>query len=94
MTITPNDFSMLTGLRVGVGDSILFDPNMIQWKAAQLYLLGQSQMSLDTRWCSIASSWTIALRSSQLLQMRLHSMLVGSSCIFSVLPYLQTGRIP
>ncbi|KAL7202214.1 hypothetical protein ACSBR1_033814 [Camellia fascicularis] len=34
MTITPYDFSMLIGLRVGVGDSILFDPNMIQWKAA------------------------------------------------------------
>ncbi|KAI7979642.1 Protein MAINTENANCE OF MERISTEMS, partial [Camellia lanceoleosa] len=40
MTLTPYDFSMLTGLRVGVGDPVLFDPDMTQWKDAQLQLLG------------------------------------------------------
>ncbi|KAL7168350.1 hypothetical protein ACSBR2_038734 [Camellia fascicularis] len=28
MTLTPYDFSMLTGLRVGVGDPIPFNPDM------------------------------------------------------------------
>ncbi|KAL7246091.1 hypothetical protein ACSBR2_001260 [Camellia fascicularis] len=40
LTLTPCDFSMLTGLRVGVGSSIPCDPNMKQWKAAQSQLLG------------------------------------------------------
>ncbi|KAL7193085.1 hypothetical protein ACSBR2_024825 [Camellia fascicularis] len=40
MTMTPYDFSMLTVLWVGVGNPILFDLDMIQWRAAQLYLRG------------------------------------------------------
>ncbi|KAL7169690.1 hypothetical protein ACSBR2_034675 [Camellia fascicularis] len=39
MTLTPYDFSMLTGLWVGVGGPIPFDPDMAQWRAAQLQLL-------------------------------------------------------
>ncbi|KAL7175262.1 hypothetical protein ACSBR2_028966 [Camellia fascicularis] len=30
LTLTPYDFSMLTGLRVGVGDPIPYDPDMTQ----------------------------------------------------------------
>ncbi|XP_028071389.1 protein MAINTENANCE OF MERISTEMS-like [Camellia sinensis] len=40
MTLTPCDFSMLTGLRVRVGGPIPFDLDMAQWRAAQLQLLG------------------------------------------------------
>ncbi|KAL7207922.1 hypothetical protein ACSBR1_029802 [Camellia fascicularis] len=40
MTLTPYDFSTLTGLRVEVGGPIPFDPDMAQWRAAQLQLLG------------------------------------------------------
>ncbi|KAL7165765.1 hypothetical protein ACSBR2_036605 [Camellia fascicularis] len=40
MTLTPYDFLMLTGLRVGVGDLVPFDPDMTQWRDAQLQLLG------------------------------------------------------
>ncbi|KAL7250488.1 hypothetical protein ACSBR1_012491 [Camellia fascicularis] len=29
LTLTPYDFSMLTGLRVGVGSTISFDPDMM-----------------------------------------------------------------
>ncbi|KAL7250874.1 hypothetical protein ACSBR1_012817 [Camellia fascicularis] len=39
MTMTPYDFSMITGLRVG-GDSIPFDLDMGQWRAAWVYFLG------------------------------------------------------
>ncbi|KAL7254095.1 hypothetical protein ACSBR1_008484 [Camellia fascicularis] len=39
MTMTFYDFLRLTGLWVRVGDSIPFDSDMIQWRAAQLYLL-------------------------------------------------------
>ncbi|KAL7177264.1 hypothetical protein ACSBR2_030583 [Camellia fascicularis] len=39
MTITPFDFSMLTGIGVG-GDPIPFDTDMGEWDAAQIYLLG------------------------------------------------------
>ncbi|KAL7160828.1 hypothetical protein ACSBR2_041470 [Camellia fascicularis] len=34
MTLTPYDFSMLTGLQVGVGDPVPFDPDMAQWRDA------------------------------------------------------------
>ncbi|KAL7259938.1 hypothetical protein ACSBR1_005743 [Camellia fascicularis] len=34
MPLTPYDFSMLTGLRVGVGGPVPFDPDMTQWRAA------------------------------------------------------------
>ncbi|XP_028104430.1 protein MAINTENANCE OF MERISTEMS-like isoform X1 [Camellia sinensis] len=40
MTMTPYDFSMLTGIRVG-GDLIPFDIDMDEWEAAQIYLLGE-----------------------------------------------------
>ncbi|KAL7212826.1 hypothetical protein ACSBR2_015504 [Camellia fascicularis] len=40
LTLTPYDFSMLTGLRVGVGGPILCDSDMTQWSAAQCQLLG------------------------------------------------------
>ncbi|KAL7264118.1 hypothetical protein ACSBR1_002131 [Camellia fascicularis] len=40
LTLTSYDFSMLTGLQVGVGGPILFDPDMTQWRAAQRQLLG------------------------------------------------------
>ncbi|KAL7207897.1 hypothetical protein ACSBR1_029780 [Camellia fascicularis] len=36
MTLTPYDFSMLTGLQVGVDGPVPFDPDMIQWRDAQL----------------------------------------------------------
>ncbi|KAL7223613.1 hypothetical protein ACSBR1_025133 [Camellia fascicularis] len=36
--MTPYDFSMITGLRVG-GDPIPFDIDMGQWEAAWIYLL-------------------------------------------------------
>ncbi|KAI7994534.1 Protein MAINTENANCE OF MERISTEMS, partial [Camellia lanceoleosa] len=39
MTMTPYDFSMLTGIGVG-GDPIPFDTDMDEWDTAQLYLLG------------------------------------------------------
>ncbi|XP_028125125.1 protein MAINTENANCE OF MERISTEMS-like [Camellia sinensis] len=39
MTMTPFDFSMLTGIRVE-GDPIPFDIDMDEWDAAQIYLLG------------------------------------------------------
>ncbi|KAF5932180.1 hypothetical protein HYC85_028351 [Camellia sinensis] len=39
MTMTPYDFSMLTGIGVR-GDLIPFDTDMDEWDAAQLYLLG------------------------------------------------------
>ncbi|KAF5932880.1 hypothetical protein HYC85_029051 [Camellia sinensis] len=39
MTMTPYDFSMLTGIGVE-GDPIPFDTDMDEWDAAQLYLLG------------------------------------------------------
>ncbi|GMP55001.1 hypothetical protein CsSME_00019961 [Camellia sinensis var. sinensis] len=39
MTMTPYDFSMLTGIGVG-GDPIPFDTDKDEWDAAQLYLLG------------------------------------------------------
>ncbi|KAL7180887.1 hypothetical protein ACSBR1_039863 [Camellia fascicularis] len=35
LTLIPYDFSMLTGLRVGVGSLIPCDPDMTQWRAAQ-----------------------------------------------------------
>ncbi|GMP53999.1 hypothetical protein CsSME_00019287 [Camellia sinensis var. sinensis] len=40
MTMTPYDFSMLTGIGVG-GDPIPFDTDMDEWTAAQIYLLGE-----------------------------------------------------
>ncbi|KAL7170266.1 hypothetical protein ACSBR2_035187 [Camellia fascicularis] len=40
MTMTPYDFSMLTGIGVG-GDPIPFDTDMDEWEAAQIYLLGE-----------------------------------------------------
>ncbi|GMP93976.1 hypothetical protein CsSME_00043599 [Camellia sinensis var. sinensis] len=40
MTMTPYDFSMLTGIRVG-GDLIPFDTDMDEWTAAQIHLLGE-----------------------------------------------------
>ncbi|KAI8029683.1 Protein MAIN-LIKE 2, partial [Camellia lanceoleosa] len=40
MTMTPYDFSMLTGIGIG-GDPIPFDTDMDEWKAAQIYLLGK-----------------------------------------------------
>ena len=39
MTMTPYDFSVLTGIGVG-GDPIPFDIDMDEWTAAQVYLLG------------------------------------------------------
>ncbi|GMP70779.1 hypothetical protein CsSME_00029484 [Camellia sinensis var. sinensis] len=39
MTMTPYDFSMLTGIGVG-GDPIPFDTDMDEWTAAQIHLLG------------------------------------------------------
>ncbi|KAI8005047.1 Protein MAIN-LIKE 2, partial [Camellia lanceoleosa] len=39
MTMTPFDFSMLTGIGVG-GDPIPFDTDMGEWDAAQIFLLG------------------------------------------------------
>ncbi|KAL7212865.1 hypothetical protein ACSBR2_015541 [Camellia fascicularis] len=39
MTMTPFDFSMLTGLDVG-GRSIPYDADMGEWEAAWIYLLG------------------------------------------------------
>ena len=41
MTMTPYDFSMLTGIGVG-GDPIPFDTDMDEWTAAQVYLLGEA----------------------------------------------------
>ncbi|KAF5932183.1 hypothetical protein HYC85_028354 [Camellia sinensis] len=41
MTMTPYDFSMLTGIGVG-GDLIPFDIDMDEWTAAQVYLLGEA----------------------------------------------------
>lgn len=38
MTMTPFDFSMLTGVGVG-GDPIPFDTDMGEWDAAQIFLL-------------------------------------------------------
>ncbi|GMP84945.1 hypothetical protein CsSME_00038278 [Camellia sinensis var. sinensis] len=32
LTLTPYDFAMLTGLRVGVGSPIPCDPDMTQWR--------------------------------------------------------------
>ena len=40
MTMTPYDFSVLTGIGVG-GDPIPFDTDMDEWEAAQIYLLGE-----------------------------------------------------
>ncbi|GMP37377.1 hypothetical protein CsSME_00009087 [Camellia sinensis var. sinensis] len=40
MTMTPYDFSMLTGIEVG-GDPIPLDTDMDEWTAAQIYLLGE-----------------------------------------------------
>ncbi|KAL7263185.1 hypothetical protein ACSBR1_001374 [Camellia fascicularis] len=40
MTMTPYDFSMLTGIGVG-GDPIAFDTDMDEWDATQIYLLGE-----------------------------------------------------
>ncbi|KAI8016644.1 Protein MAIN-LIKE 2, partial [Camellia lanceoleosa] len=45
MTMTPYDFSMLTGIGVG-GDLIPFDTDMGEWDAAQLYLLGTQPLLL------------------------------------------------
>lgn len=39
MTLTPYDFSILTGLRIGVGGLVPFDLDMTQWRDAQLQLL-------------------------------------------------------
>ncbi|KAL7228267.1 hypothetical protein ACSBR2_007054 [Camellia fascicularis] len=39
MTMTPYDFSMLTGVGVG-GDPISYDMNMGEWEAVELHLLG------------------------------------------------------
>ncbi|KAL7222599.1 hypothetical protein ACSBR1_024321 [Camellia fascicularis] len=39
MTMTPYDFSMLTGIEVG-GDSIPYDMDMGEWEAALQHLLG------------------------------------------------------
>ena len=41
MTMTPYDFSVLTGIGVG-GDPIPFDTDMDEWIAAQIYLLGEA----------------------------------------------------
>jgi len=41
LTLTPYDFAMLTGLRVGVRSSIPFNPDMAQWRVAQFHLLGE-----------------------------------------------------
>ncbi|KAF5931800.1 hypothetical protein HYC85_027971 [Camellia sinensis] len=41
MTMTPYDFSMLTGIGVG-GDPIPFDTDMDEWTAAQVHLLGEA----------------------------------------------------
>ncbi|KAF5933114.1 hypothetical protein HYC85_029285 [Camellia sinensis] len=41
MTMTPHDFSMLTGIGVG-GDPIPFDTDMDEWTAAQVHLLGEA----------------------------------------------------
>ncbi|KAF5934503.1 hypothetical protein HYC85_030674 [Camellia sinensis] len=41
MTMTPYDFSMLTGIGVG-GDPIPFDIDMDEWTAAQVLLLGEA----------------------------------------------------
>ncbi|GMP57020.1 hypothetical protein CsSME_00021278 [Camellia sinensis var. sinensis] len=41
MTMTPYDFSMLTGIGVG-GDPIPFDVDMDEWTAAQVHLLGEA----------------------------------------------------
>ncbi|XP_028079840.1 protein MAIN-LIKE 2-like [Camellia sinensis] len=40
MTLTPYDFMMLTGLRVGVGGLIACDLDIMQWRAAHPQLLG------------------------------------------------------
>ncbi|XP_028126244.1 protein MAIN-LIKE 2-like [Camellia sinensis] len=40
MTMTPYDFSMLTGIGVG-GDPIPFDTDMDEWEATQIYFLGK-----------------------------------------------------
>ncbi|GMP23555.1 hypothetical protein CsSME_00001102 [Camellia sinensis var. sinensis] len=40
MTMTPYDFSMLTGIGVG-GDPIPFDTDMDEWTAAQIHFLGE-----------------------------------------------------
>ncbi|KAL7163584.1 hypothetical protein ACSBR2_039655 [Camellia fascicularis] len=39
MTMTPFDFSMLTGIEVG-GHPIPYDTDMGEWEASQIYLLG------------------------------------------------------
>ncbi|KAL7176312.1 hypothetical protein ACSBR2_029789 [Camellia fascicularis] len=46
VTLTPYDFAMLTGLRVGVGGPIPFHPDMAQWRAAYIHLLGVTQTLL------------------------------------------------
>ncbi|GMP54999.1 hypothetical protein CsSME_00019959 [Camellia sinensis var. sinensis] len=48
MTMTPYDFSMLTGIRVR-GDPIPFDTDMDEWEAAQIYLLGEVAL-VDVTW--------------------------------------------
>ncbi|GMP83659.1 hypothetical protein CsSME_00037488 [Camellia sinensis var. sinensis] len=48
MTMTPYDFSMLTGIRVG-GHPIPFDTDMDEWEAAQIYLLGEVALVDVTR---------------------------------------------
>ena len=41
MTMTPYNFSMLTGIGIG-GDLIPFDTDMDEWEAVQTYLLGEA----------------------------------------------------
>ncbi|GMP41020.1 hypothetical protein CsSME_00011270 [Camellia sinensis var. sinensis] len=45
MTMTPYDFSMLTGIGIG-GDPIPFDTDMDEWDAAQIHLPGAVRMRL------------------------------------------------
>ncbi|KAL7170288.1 hypothetical protein ACSBR2_035206 [Camellia fascicularis] len=40
MTLTLYNFLMLIGLLVGVGGPVPFDPDMTQWRDAQLQFLG------------------------------------------------------
>ncbi|KAL7247091.1 hypothetical protein ACSBR2_002077 [Camellia fascicularis] len=57
LTLTPYDFSLLTGLQVGVGGPIPFDPDMAQWRAAQLYLLGVIPNAIGPR--MVRYSWLL-----------------------------------
>lgn len=54
LALTPYDFLMFTGLRVGVGDPIPFDLDMAQWRTAQRHLLN-SHHSIMFRKCFISN---------------------------------------